>query len=53
MGYSFHHQLDNQLSPGQLAFGQDMIMQAKVLVDWKKGVRNKEAVANRGLVREN
>ena len=39
-------------TPGQLAFGRDMIMQAKVLVDWEKVTRNKEAVANRGLVRE-
>ena len=30
-----------------------MIMQAKLLVDWEKFMRNKETVANRGLVREN
>ena len=40
-------------TPGQLAFGRDMIMQAKLLVDWEKFMRNKETVANRGLVREN
>ena len=40
-------------TPGQLAFGQDMIMQAKVLVYWENFARNKEAVANRGLIREN
>ena len=31
---------------GQLAFGRDMIMQAKFLVDWGNNVINKEAVAN-------
>ena len=40
-------------TPGQLAFGRDMIMQAKLLVDWEKNMRNKETVTNRGLVREN
>ena len=40
-------------TPGQLVFGRDIIMKAKVLVDWEKIVRNKEAVANRGLIREN
>ena len=40
-------------TPGQLAFGRDMIMQAKALVDWEKIMRNKKAVANRGLIREN
>ena len=28
-------------------------MRAKVLVDWETVIRNKEAVANRGLIREN
>ena len=28
-------------------------MQAKVLVDWERDMRNKEAVANKGLIREN
>ena len=28
-------------------------MQAKVLVDWENVMRNKEAVANKGLIREN
>ena len=40
-------------TPGKLALGRDMIIQAKVLVDWKKNLSNKEAVANRGLVSEN
>ena len=40
-------------TPRQLAFGRDMIMQAKVLVYWENFARNKEAVANRGLIREN
>ena len=40
-------------TPGQLAFGRDMAMQAKILVDWERDMRNKEAVANKGLIREN
>ena len=40
-------------TPGQLAYGRDIIMQAKVLVDWEKVTRNKKVVANRGLVSEN
>ena len=40
-------------TPGQSAFGWDMIMQAKLLVDWEKVTRNNEAVANRGLIKEN
>ena len=40
-------------TPGQLAYGRDIIMQAKVLVDWENFMRNKEAIANSGLIREN
>ena len=38
-------------TPEQLAFGRDMIMQVKVLVEWGKKLRKKDAVAIRGLMR--
>ena len=37
----------------QLVFGRDMVIQAKVLVDWERVMRNKEAVAAKGLIKEN
>ena len=35
----------------QLVFGRDMVIQAKVLVDWERVMRNKEAVAAKGLIK--
>ena len=40
-------------TPGQLASGRDMVMKAKILVVWETVMRNKEAVATIGLIKEN
>ena len=40
-------------APGQLTFGRDIVVQAKVLIDWKKIMKNKDAVTTKGLTREN
>ena len=40
-------------TPGQLAFGRDMVVKIKILVDWELFMRNKEALATKGLFIEN
>ena len=46
------HSTSNDITV-ELVFGRDVVIQTKILVDWKRVVINKEAIVKKGLIREN